>query len=173
MLPTLPLTPAQLMRPGIGQDVSYILGDFLSSRPEGRSRPRELWFSVHACTSCPFRREKKLNDMAQELRRHLGNEPPVDLTHFESSDSTDDVENSLLQHPPPPLPPHTPNHKVVTFGTPPAFRKKVPRRKRRMSERTSTDQEYEALRRDLGGCASIGEGVVHSNTCALRQSVHW
>ena len=51
MIPTLPVTPVQLMRPGIGQNVSCELGDCLTSRPEGRSRPRELWFSCGTCMS--------------------------------------------------------------------------------------------------------------------------
>ena len=41
-------TPAQLMRPGIGRNASYALGDCLTSRPEGRSRPRELWFLIYS-----------------------------------------------------------------------------------------------------------------------------
>ena len=45
-MPTLPVTPTQLMRPGIGQNVSYALGDCLTSRPEGHLQPRELWFSL-------------------------------------------------------------------------------------------------------------------------------
>ena len=45
--PTLPVTPAQLMRPGIGQKSSCTLGDCLTSRPEGCSRPSELWFSIY------------------------------------------------------------------------------------------------------------------------------
>ena len=39
--------PAQLMRPGI---VSCALGDCLTSRPKGRSRPRESWFLIYSCT---------------------------------------------------------------------------------------------------------------------------
>ena len=39
-----------LMRPGIGRNVSCALGDCLTSRPEGRSQPRELWFSIYSCT---------------------------------------------------------------------------------------------------------------------------
>jgi len=46
VIPTLLVTPTQLMRPGIGQNVSYALGDCLTSRPEGRLQPRELWFSL-------------------------------------------------------------------------------------------------------------------------------
>ena len=34
----------QLMRPGIGQNASCAAGDWLTSRPKGCSRPRELWF---------------------------------------------------------------------------------------------------------------------------------
>ena len=49
--PYLPVTPAQLMRPGIGQNVSCTLGDCLTSRPEGHSWPRELWFSIYSCPS--------------------------------------------------------------------------------------------------------------------------
>ena len=29
------------------------LGDCLTSRPKGRSRPRELWFSIYSCTLLP------------------------------------------------------------------------------------------------------------------------
>ena len=42
------LYKAQLMRPGIGRNASCALGDCLTSRPKGRSRPRELWFSNYA-----------------------------------------------------------------------------------------------------------------------------
>ena len=45
VVPTLPVTPAQLMRPGIGQNVSCTMSDWLTSRPDGCSQPRELWFS--------------------------------------------------------------------------------------------------------------------------------
>ena len=34
----------------IGQNVSCASGDCLTSRPKGRSRPRELWFSIYSCT---------------------------------------------------------------------------------------------------------------------------
>ena len=37
------------MTPGIGRNASCALGDYLTSRPEGRSRPRELWFSIYLC----------------------------------------------------------------------------------------------------------------------------
>ena len=49
VIPTLPVTPAQLMRPGIDRNASCASGDCLTSRPEGRSRPRELWFSIYSC----------------------------------------------------------------------------------------------------------------------------
>ena len=29
----------------------YALGDCLTSRPKGRSRPREWWFSIYSCTT--------------------------------------------------------------------------------------------------------------------------
>ena len=45
-----PVTPAQLMRPGIGRNASCASGDCLTSRPKGRSQPRELWFSIYSCT---------------------------------------------------------------------------------------------------------------------------
>ena len=48
-LPTNPGSPAQLMRPGIGQNVSCALGDCLTSRPEEHLQPRELWFSIYSC----------------------------------------------------------------------------------------------------------------------------
>ena len=54
VIPTLPVTPAQLMRPGIGWNVSCTLGDCLTSRPEGRSQPRELWFLVYSCACKHF-----------------------------------------------------------------------------------------------------------------------
>ena len=38
------------MRPGIGQNASCALGDYLTSRPKGCSRPRELWLSIYSCT---------------------------------------------------------------------------------------------------------------------------
>ena len=38
------------MRPGIGQNASCALGDCSTSRPEGCSWPRELWFSIYSCT---------------------------------------------------------------------------------------------------------------------------
>ena len=38
------------MRPGIGRNTSCALGDCLTSRPKGRSRPRELWFSIYSCS---------------------------------------------------------------------------------------------------------------------------
>ena len=44
------VTPAQLMRPGIGQNASCAVGDCLTSRPKGRLRPRELWFSIYSCS---------------------------------------------------------------------------------------------------------------------------
>ena len=40
---------AQLMRPGIGRNVSCAVGDCLTSRPKGRSGPQELWFSIYSC----------------------------------------------------------------------------------------------------------------------------
>ena len=53
-IPTLPVTPAQLMRPGIGQTyTSCPLGDCQTSRPEGRSQPRELWFSSMLAYTLP------------------------------------------------------------------------------------------------------------------------
>ena len=42
--PTLPVTPAQLKRPGIGRNASCALGDCSTSRPEGCSQSRKLWF---------------------------------------------------------------------------------------------------------------------------------
>ena len=42
--PTLPVTPAQLMRPGIGRNASCATDDWLTSRPMGCSQPRESWF---------------------------------------------------------------------------------------------------------------------------------
>ena len=39
------VTPAQLMRPGIGRNTSCAVSDWLTSRPGGCSQPRELWFS--------------------------------------------------------------------------------------------------------------------------------
>ena len=39
----------KLMRPGIDQNA---LGDYLTSGPEGRLRPKELWFSIYSCTLC-------------------------------------------------------------------------------------------------------------------------
>ena len=50
VMPTLPVTPAQLMRPGIGRNASCALGDCLTPRPKGRSWPRELWFLIYSCT---------------------------------------------------------------------------------------------------------------------------
>ena len=63
--PTLPVAPAQLMRPGIGRNASCAMGDWLTSRPKGCSQPRELWFfdilmyealiyahHFHCCRSC-------------------------------------------------------------------------------------------------------------------------
>ena len=44
------VTPAQLTRPGIGRNASCASGDCLTSRPKGRSWPRELWFSIYSCT---------------------------------------------------------------------------------------------------------------------------
>ena len=41
---------AQLMRPGIGRNASCAVGDCLTSRPKGRSQPRELWFLIYSCT---------------------------------------------------------------------------------------------------------------------------
>ena len=35
------------MRPGIGRNASCTLGDCFTSRPKGRSWPRELWLSIH------------------------------------------------------------------------------------------------------------------------------
>jgi len=37
------------MRPGIGQNTSCASGACLTSRPKGRSQPRELWFSIYSC----------------------------------------------------------------------------------------------------------------------------
>ena len=31
--------------------VIHVLGDCLTSRPEGCLQPRELWFSIYSCTS--------------------------------------------------------------------------------------------------------------------------
>ena len=50
MIPTLLVTPAQLMRPGIDRNASCTLGDCLTSSPEGCSWPRELWFLIYSCT---------------------------------------------------------------------------------------------------------------------------
>lgn len=79
-----------------------------------------------------------------KLRRH---ETPAGRAVFESSDSTDDVENSLYQSPPslPPLsPPHT--HKVVALGTPTTGRKKMHiRRKRRSVENPSPERDVPPL----------------------------
>lgn len=36
-------------RPDIGWNVYYAEGDCLASRPDGHSRPRELWFSIYSC----------------------------------------------------------------------------------------------------------------------------
>ena len=41
------------MRPGIGRNASYALGDYLTSRPKGHSQPRELWFSIYSCICMP------------------------------------------------------------------------------------------------------------------------
>ena len=46
-----PFPLSSLLRPGIGRNVSCALGDCLTSRPKGRSRPRELWFSIYSCSS--------------------------------------------------------------------------------------------------------------------------
>ena len=46
-MPTLLVTPVQLMRPGIGQNMSCTLGDCLTSRLEGCLQPRKLWFSMY------------------------------------------------------------------------------------------------------------------------------
>ena len=48
VIPTLPASPAQLMRPGIGRNASCALGDCLTPRPKGHSRPRELWFLIYS-----------------------------------------------------------------------------------------------------------------------------
>ena len=50
-IPTLPVTPAQLMRPGIGRNASCAVGDCLTSRPKGRSQPGELCFSISSLYS--------------------------------------------------------------------------------------------------------------------------
>ena len=39
------------MWPGIVRNVSCALGDCLTSRPEGHSRPRESWFPLHMTVS--------------------------------------------------------------------------------------------------------------------------
>ena len=39
------VTPAQLMRPGIGRNASCAMSDWLTSRPGGCLQPRELWFT--------------------------------------------------------------------------------------------------------------------------------
>jgi len=44
VIPTLPITPALLMGPGIGRNASCTFGNCLTSRPKGRLQPRELWF---------------------------------------------------------------------------------------------------------------------------------
>ena len=41
--------PSAADEPGIGRNVSCALGDCLTSRPKGRSRPRELWFLIYSC----------------------------------------------------------------------------------------------------------------------------
>ena len=107
-----------------------------------------------------LRKEKKLNTMVHELRKHCGPDPPITLTHIDSSDSTDDVENPIFSSAPPPPPPpppssllHAHTHKAVTFsGTPPNCRKKVARRKRRFSEKINAEGpgESEGVRRNLG-----------------------
>ena len=35
--------------PGIGQNASWALDDWLTSRSEGRLQQRELWFSIYSC----------------------------------------------------------------------------------------------------------------------------
>ena len=45
VIPTLLVTPAQLMRPGIGRNASCALGNCLTIQPDGCLWPRELWFS--------------------------------------------------------------------------------------------------------------------------------
>ena len=48
-------TPVQLMRPGIGQNMSCAISDWLTSRPGGCSQPRELWFTdIHALVGAPI-----------------------------------------------------------------------------------------------------------------------
>ena len=42
----------QLMRPGIGRNVSCTFGDCLTSRPEGCSQPWELWFLICMHMTC-------------------------------------------------------------------------------------------------------------------------
>ena len=42
------------MRPGIGRNTSCASGDCLTSRPEGRSWPRKLWFSIYSCACVHF-----------------------------------------------------------------------------------------------------------------------
>ena len=44
------VTPAQLMRPGVGRNASCALklGDCLNLGLRARSRPRELWFSIYS-----------------------------------------------------------------------------------------------------------------------------
>ena len=44
------VTPVQLMRPGIGQNASCALSDWLTSRPGGYSQPGSLIFYVYTCT---------------------------------------------------------------------------------------------------------------------------
>ena len=48
IVPTLLVTPAQLMRPAIGQNVTCTC---LTSGPEGCSQPKELWFLIYSCTA--------------------------------------------------------------------------------------------------------------------------
>ena len=50
VIPTLLVTPVQLMRPGIGWNTSYTLG-CLTSRPNGPLQPKELWFLIFLCAS--------------------------------------------------------------------------------------------------------------------------
>lgn len=79
----------------------------------------------------PYRREERLNSMMQKIKR---NEAPAGRPIFESSDSTDDVENSFCQlHTPiPHTLPHP--HKVALFGTQNTPRKKSHVRRKRRSE---------------------------------------
>ena len=58
IVPTLPVTPVQLMRLGIGQNVSCTLGDCFASRSEACSRPRELWLSITLYSMLQERKEK-------------------------------------------------------------------------------------------------------------------